>query len=49
MQSIEIHVMELSRNLQELQVQVQHYYWIKFFSVFDDGYEILMETPSYNR
>jgi hypothetical protein len=31
MQFVEVHVVELSRNLQELQVQVQHYYWGKFF------------------
>jgi hypothetical protein len=49
MQFVEIHVVELSQNLHELQVQMQHYYWGKFFLVFDDGYEILVEMPSYSR
>jgi hypothetical protein len=39
--------MELSQNLQELPAQTQHYYRSKFFfSMFDYGYEILVETPS---
>jgi hypothetical protein len=31
MQFVEVHAVELSWNLQKLQMQVQHYYWGKFF------------------
>ncbi len=48
MQFVEVHVVEFSQNLKELQAQEQHSYWNKFFFLFyDDGYEIPMEKPSY--
>jgi hypothetical protein len=31
MQFVEVHVVEFSQNLKELQVQEQHSYWNKFF------------------
>jgi hypothetical protein len=47
MQSIEVYGVELSQNLQELQVQTQHYYLgFYFFSVWWWLW-ILVETPSY--